>query len=60
MMMDVSPASVTSMAQRTSSAIHFLGSVHAKKKKSKDLSVTLAEKTFTGWPAALVRPVTVT
>lgn len=31
MMMDVSPATVTAMAQRTRSAIHFLGSVHAEK-----------------------------
>lgn len=58
MMMDVSPASVTSMAQWTNSAIHFLGSVSARE-KPKDLLVTLAEKTSMGWPAVLARPVTV-
>lgn len=37
--------------------IRFLGSVHARR-KPKDLSVTLAEKTFMGCPGVLVRSVT--
>ena len=58
-MMDVSPASVTSTAQCTSSVILFLGSVSARK-KPEDFSVTPAENTFTGWTSPVVRPVTVT
>lgn len=55
--MDVSPASVTSTAQWTDSAILFLGSVSAR--KPKDFSVTPAENTFTAWMPPVVRPVTV-
>lgn len=46
-MMDVSPASVTSMAQRTSCAIHFLGSVHAKK-EAKGLKCDTCRENFNG------------
>lgn len=46
-MMDVSPASVTSMAQRTSSVIHFLGSVHAKK-EAKGLKCDTCGENFYG------------
>lgn len=58
-MMDVSPASVTSTAQCTRSAILSLGSVSARK-KPEDFSVMPAKNTFTGWTSPVVRPVTAT